>query len=121
MWERRFVVWEETDDDGDGSQSQRSQVQFFATDSMILRSRPAKLSSYHCRGRKKTFSFFFLLCRPKCGVVVLQEQPAGDVRHALEGSASFVLDEDLCPSTRDRGRSRPHHEVPNINAHGSTE
>jgi hypothetical protein len=45
---------------------------------------------------------FSLECRPKCGVVVLQEQLAVDVRQALEGSASYVLDEDLCPSTEDR-------------------
>jgi hypothetical protein len=41
-------------------------------------------------------------CRPKCGVVLLQEQLAVDVRQALEGSASYVLDEDFCPSTEDR-------------------
>lgn len=46
--------------------------------------------------------FSFLGCRPKCGVVLLQEQLAVDVRQALEGSASYVLDEDLCPSTKDR-------------------
>lgn len=41
----------------------------------------------------------------------LQEQLAVGVRQALEGSASYVLDEDLCPSAKDRGWSRLHHEV----------
>jgi hypothetical protein len=41
----------------------------------------------------------------------LHEQLAVDVRQALEASASYVLDEDLCPGTEDTGQSRLHHEV----------
>jgi hypothetical protein len=41
----------------------------------------------------------------------LQEQLSVDVRQALEASASYVLDEDLCPGTEDTGQSRLHHEV----------
>ena len=75
------------DEDDDGSS--RSQVQF-ATD--------LRLSCQIELGK-----LFFLRCRPRCGVVFLQEKLAVDVRQALEGSASYVLDEDLCPSTEDRG------------------
>ena len=102
MWEGDFVWCEETrggDCDEDDAYDERSQVQF----------RPLIYVSCQFEPGEKLF-FFFLR-----STEVWRRPTRTTVR---QGSASYVLEEDLCPSTED---SHDCTTRSNIKAHGSTD